>query len=85
MLDLITPFYRRKRFLQRPRHSSAGDLMRRHQLVELLSLSGLIILVWLGAHLDNQRVQKPAQQPMGIESASADLTVGIPVGKHRPL
>jgi hypothetical protein len=48
-----------------------------------------IALVWFGAQIDNQSGSWNAPQPAGIESASADLTVGVPVGsrpnQQRPL
>lgn len=42
-------------------------------------MTGVIALVWLGAHWDNQRSQWTPPKPEGIESASADLVVGVPL------
>jgi len=83
MLNLLTPFYQRKRFLTRRRPIRVWTFMRRHQLVELFGFTGVIALIWLGAHFDNRWSNNPPQQPLGIESAQADLVVGVPVGKHR--
>ncbi|HML93324.1 hypothetical protein [Methyloceanibacter sp.] len=59
--------------------------MRRYQLVELFGFSGVIALIWLGAHFNNRWTTVPAPEALGVESAQADLVVGVPVGKHRPL
>ena len=83
MYNLMTPYYRRKRFLRRKRQFSIWNLMRRYQLVELVGLTGAIAVVWLGVHLDNQHVHVQTPEPDGIESASADLITGVPVGRHR--
>ena len=85
MLNPLTPFYGRKRFLMRKRPICVWDLMRRHQLMELFGFSGVIVLIWLGAHFGNQWSAVPTPEPLGVESAQADLVVGVPVGKRRPL
>jgi len=61
---------------------------RRYQFLELLVLTGGIALVWLGAQIDNQSSAWDAPQPAGVESATADLTIDVPVGSRpnqRPL
>lgn len=85
MLNPLTPFYQRKSFLRRQRPNCVWELMRRHQLVELFGFSGIIALIWIGAHFDNRWTTVPSPEALGVESAQADLTVGVPVGKHRPL
>ncbi len=85
MVHLITPHYQRKRFFRPRRPGTLWGGVRRYQLLELLAFSGAIALVWLGAHLDNQRSPWAPPEPAGVESASADLSVGVPVGQRRPL
>jgi hypothetical protein len=91
MVHLIAPHYQRKSFFRprRPRKAWRGTwcFIRRYQLLELLVLTGGIALVWLGAQTDNRSTASNAQ-PAGVESASADLTIGVPVGSRpnqRPL
>jgi hypothetical protein len=45
-------------------------------------MTGVIALVWLGAQWDNQRTQW-TPEPAGVESASADLIIGVPVGSRQ--
>lgn len=85
MYNFMTPYYARRRFLRGPRRISLWSIVRRYQLAELFGFTGVIMLVWLGTQLDNQRSTVPMPVPMGVESASADLIIGVPVGKHRPL
>jgi len=93
MVHLVTPHYQRRRFF-RPRRPgrtlrSTWRVVRRYQLLELFVMTAGIALVWFGAQIDNQSSSWNAPQPAGIESASADLTVGVPVGsrpnQQRPL
>lgn len=92
MVYLITPRYQRKSFF-RPRRrvsvfGTAWRTARRYQLFELLVLTGAIALVWLGAQIDNKSGSWSVPQPAGVESASADLINGVPVGSRpnrRPL
>ena len=83
MYELMTPYYGRKRFLRPRRPVCLRTVIRRYQLAELFGLTGAIVLVWIGVHLNNRLV--PTPEPMGIESASVDLIIGVPVGKRRPL
>jgi hypothetical protein len=83
MQSLMTPFYGRKRFLQRQRPVCIWTLARRYQLVELLGLMGAIALVWLGTQLDNRLAEAPPPEVSTVTSTSADLTIGVPVGQHR--
>lgn len=85
MHNLMTPFYGRKRFLRRRRPICFRTLARRHQLVELFGLTGAIALIWLGMQLDNRLSTVPAPEATSVESASADLIIGVPVGQHRSL
>jgi hypothetical protein len=85
MVHLITPHYQRKRFFRPRRSVNVWGVVRRYQLLELLAFSGAIALVWLGAHWDNQRSPWAFQEPLGVESARADLSAGVPVGQQRPL
>jgi len=85
MLNPLTPFYQRKRFLRRRRPDCVWDRMRRYQLVELFGFSAVIALIWLGAHFDNRWTTIPAPEALGVEAAQADLVVGVPVGKRGPL
>ena len=85
LVHLITPDYQRKRFFRPRRSGKVWGAVRRYQLLELLAFSGAIALVWLGAHLDNQRSPWAPPEPAGVESASADLIDGVPVGQRRPL
>ncbi|BAQ15663.1 hypothetical protein GL4_0193 [Methyloceanibacter caenitepidi] len=85
MLNLMTPFYGRKRFLRRQRPICFRTLARRHQLVELFGLTGAIALIWLGMQLDNRLSTVPVPEVTTVESASADLIIGVPVGRHRAL
>ena len=85
MLHLITPHYQRKRFFRPRRPRNFWGAVRRYQLLELLAFTGAIMLVWAGAHLDNKRQPWSAPEPAGVESASAGLIVGVPVGQRRPL
>lgn len=83
MYELMTPYYERKRFLRPRRPVCLRTVIWRYQLAELFGLTGVIVLVWIGVHLNNRSV--PTPEPMGIESASVDLIIGVPVGKRRPL
>jgi hypothetical protein len=85
MFNLMTPFYGRKRFLRRQRPICFRTLARRYQLAELFGLTGAIALIWLGAQLDNRLSTPPAPAATNVESASVDLIIGVPVGKHRAL
>jgi len=85
MIHLITPHYQRKSFFRPRRPRNVWGAVRRYQLLELLTFTGAIALVWLGAHLDNERKPWMAQQPAGVESASVDLTIDLPAGTRRPL
>ena len=92
MVHLIAPHYQRKSFFRsrRPGRAWRGTwrVIRRYQLLELLVLTVAIALVWLGAQIDNQSSEWTTPQPAGVESASADLTIGVSVGlrpKQRPL
>lgn len=85
MVHLLTPHYQRKRFFRPRRTGKVWRMVRRYQLIELFAFTGAIALVWLGAHLDNQSNSWVKPEPIGLESASADLSVGVPVGQHRPL
>ncbi len=83
MYNLMTPFYGRKRFLQRQRPVCIRTLTRRYQLIELLGLMGAIALVWLGAQLDNRFSDAAPPEVPSLGSTSADLTIGVPVGQRR--
>jgi hypothetical protein len=85
MVHLITPHYQRRSFFRPRRPRNVWGAVRRYQLLELLAFTGAIALVWLGAHLDNGRKPWTVPEPAGVESASADLIVGVPVGQRRPL
>lgn len=85
MVHLITPHYQRKRFFRPRRRRHVWGAVRRYQLLELLAFTGAIVLVWLGAHLDNERNTWAAPESAGIESASVDLIIGVPLGTGRPL
>ena len=89
MIQLITPYHQRKRFLRPRRPRNIWRTVRRYQVLELVTLTGAIALVWLGAHLDNRRSPWAAQEPAGVESASVELTILPPHGANpvfrRPL
>lgn len=85
MHNPMTPFYGRKRFLRRRRPVCFRTLARRYQLMELFGLTGAIALIWLGAQIDNRLSIVPVPEEVSVESASADLITGVPVGKHRSL
>lgn len=85
MLNLMTPFYGRKHFLRPRRRICFRTLARRYQLAELFGLTGAIALLWLGTHLDNRASTVPVLEVPSVESASADLIIGVPVGRHRSL
>jgi len=85
MLNLLTPFYGRKRFLMRQRPICLRALAQRYQLMELAGLTAAIALIWIGVLLDNRWSAAPVVDSASVESASADLIKGVPVGKHRPL
>ena len=85
MFSLMTPYYGRKRFLRPRRSVCLRTVIRRYQLAELFGLSGAIVLVWIVVQLDNRSLSAPAPEPMGVESASVDLIIGVPVGRRRPL
>ena len=85
MYNLMAPFYGRKRFLRRRRPICFRTLARRYQLVELFGLTGAIALIWLGAQLGNHWSTVPVPKATNVESASADLIIGVPVGKHPAL
>jgi hypothetical protein len=90
MVHLITPHYQRKRFFRPKRRGKAWRTIRRYQLLELFAFTGAIALVWLGAQLDNRSsAWNQPPQPAGVESASADLIIGVPIGarqaQRRPL
>jgi len=93
MVHLITPHYQRKSFF-RPRRSrkdwrGTWRVVRRYQLLELFVLTGGIALVWFATQIDTRPGSWNALQPAGVESASADLITGVPVGsrqgQRRPL
>jgi hypothetical protein len=79
--NLMTPFYGRKRFLRQQRPICFRTLARRYQLVELFGIMGAIVLIWLGAQLDNHLAT--GSIPEAIEPTNGDLIVGVPVGAHR--
>ncbi len=86
MVYLITPHYQRRSFFRPRRPRNVWRAVRRYQLLELLAFTGAIVLVWLGAHLDNERNTWAAPEPAGVESASVDLIIGVPIGTgRRPL
>ena len=87
MVNLVTPFFQRKRFLQPRRPWNVWQTVRRYQLPELLVLCGAIGLVWLGAHVDNQRGPWATPDRADVESASVELTIEFPDGfeQQRPL
>ena len=80
MVHLIAPHYQRSRFFRPRRPGKTWRIIRRYQLLELFVLAGGIALVWLGAQIDNQSSSWNVAQPPGVESASADLITGVPVG-----
>jgi hypothetical protein len=82
MVHLIKPHYQRKRFFRPRRPRKVWQTVRRYQLLELVGMTGVIALVWLGAQWDNQRTQW-TPEPAGVESASADLIIGVPVGSRQ--
>jgi hypothetical protein len=77
MIHLITPHYQRRRFFRPRRPRKVWQAVRRYQLLELIALTGLIALVWLGAHLDNQRSPWVQIAPLGVESARAQSDQGV--------
>jgi hypothetical protein len=85
MVHLITPHYQRKSFLRPRQPRNVWGVVRRYQLLELIAFTVAIVLVWLGAHLDNERNTWPGPEPAGVESASVDLIIGVPIGTGRPL
>ena len=85
MFSLMTPYYGRKRFLRPRRPVCLRTVIRRYQLAELFGLTGAIVLVWIVVQLDNRSLSAPSPEPMGVESASVDLIIGVPVGRRRPL
>jgi hypothetical protein len=92
MVHLITPHYQRRRFFRPRRRVSLGKawrVVRRYQLLELVLLTGGIAAVWFGAYWDNRANSWDASQPPGVESASTDLIVGVPLtgrsDQRRPL
>jgi hypothetical protein len=85
MYNLMTPFYERKKFLKKQRPICLKTVMRRYQLMELFGLTGAIVLIWLGAMLDNRLSATPKPEATSVGSTSADLTIGVPVGKGRTL
>ena len=92
MVHLITPHYQRKSFFRprRPRKDWRGTwrVVRRYQLLELFVLTGGIAFVWLATQIDSRPGSWTAPEPAGVELASADLIVGVPVGSRqgqRPL
>ena len=82
MVNLITPYYQRKRFFRPRRPVRIWPTVRRYQLLELFAFSSVIALVWLGAHVDNQR-DPWAPEPAGVQSASVELAIEFPAG-YRP-
>ena len=85
MVHLIAPHYQRKRFFRPRRPRNVWQTVRRYQLLELIGITGVIALVWLGAQWDNQRTQWTPPVPAGVASASADLIVGVPLsGRPQP-
>jgi len=87
MVHLITPHYQRKSFF-RPRRSrkdwrGTWRVVRRYQLLELFVLTGGIAFVWLATQIDSRPGSWTAPEPAGVESASADLIVGVPVGSSQ--
>lgn len=92
MVHLITPHYQRRRFFRPRRRVSFGTawrVVRRYQLLELVLLTGGIAAVWLGAYWDNRQGPWNLPESPGVESASTDLIVGVPLtgrqDHHRPL
>ena len=83
MISLITPHYQRKRFFRPRRKVRIWPTVRRYQLVELFAFSSVIALVWLGAHVDNQRDPWATPEPAGVQSASVELTIEFPAA-YRP-
>jgi len=83
MVHFITPRYQRKRFFRPRRPIRVWPTVRRYQLLELLALSSAIVLVWLGAHIDNQRNPSVTPQPAGVQSAGVELKIEFPAG-YRP-
>lgn len=85
MVHLITPHYQRKRFFRPRRTGKVWRGVRRYQVLELFAFIGAIVLVWLGAHLDNQRTPWMTSEPAGVESASVELQVSVPTTTPRSL
>jgi len=85
MHSLMTPFYGRKRFLRRQRPICVRSVIQRYQLAELVGLTGVIALVWLGVQLDNLLSTAPSSVVLSVDTVSTDLITGVPVGKHRAL
>jgi hypothetical protein len=90
MVHLISPHYQRRRFFRPHRRGTVGGAIwrtvRRYQILELLVLTGGIAFVWIGAQIDNQ--SDSWKEPAAVESPSADLITGVPVGSgldQRPL
>jgi hypothetical protein len=77
MVHLITPHYQRKSFFRPRRPRNVWRTVRRYQLLELLAFTGAIALVWLGAHLDNQRSPWVEFTPLGVESARVQSDQGV--------
>jgi len=80
MFRLIRPHYQRKSFFRPRQPLEVWPMLRRHQLVELFALSGVIVLVWLGAHIDNQRTPWMQPDPAALEAASVELMIEVPAG-----
>jgi hypothetical protein len=64
-------------------------LARRPALPADRALTGVITAVWLDTQIDNQSSAWNVPGPGGVELASVDLIVGVPVGsrpsQRRPL
>ena len=80
MLRLMRPHYQRKSFFRPRQPVKLWPMLRRHQLVELFAFSGVIVLVWLGAQIDNQRTPWVQPDPAALEAASVELMIERPAG-----
>lgn len=60
-----------------------------YQLPELVLLTGGIAAVWFGGYWDNRQSPWTLPESPGVESASTDLILGVPLtgrhGQRRPL
>ncbi len=69
MTHLITPHYQRRSFFRPRRTWDIWGVVRRSQILEVAALTGAIVLVWLGARLDNQPGSWAEALSAKIESA----------------